>query len=197
MRDAPGLDERFLAAIERLSQARRAATQERATRWGLSPLQLDLLTLLDVQAAENPGASALAKELDVTVPTVADAVVTLIRKGLVRDAPHPGDGRRKVVSLTGKGRRRVREITDDTGPLTDAVADLPPTDKAATLAVLVELIGELHRSGVLSRDRSCATCRFRRTHGGSAGSCALLGVPLDHADLRIDCPEHEPIAASA
>jgi hypothetical protein len=51
---------------------------------------------------------------------------------------------------------------------------------------------------VITVARMCVSCRFFRpdTHRMSVSPhhCALLDLPLSGADLRTDCPEHEPAA---
>ena len=65
---------------------------------------------------------------------------------------------------------------------------------------LMDLIGSLQKSGMISVARMCVTCRFLRPDAqrgeDSSHYCALLDVPLAGSELRTDCPEHELAASS-
>jgi DNA-binding MarR family transcriptional regulator len=51
----------------------------------------------------------LAHYLGVTKQSTSEVVATLERAGLVRRAPHPSDGRARVLLLTEDGRRKLDE----------------------------------------------------------------------------------------
>jgi hypothetical protein len=63
---------------------------------------------------------------------------------------------------------------------------------------LMRFISALQGAGVITVARMCVSCRFFRPDAhpadASAHHCALLDLPLSEADLRTDCPEHEPAA---
>jgi hypothetical protein len=63
---------------------------------------------------------------------------------------------------------------------------------------LMRLISALQGAGVITVARMCVSCRFfrpdTRPRSVSPHYCALLDLPLSGADLRTDCPEHEPAA---
>jgi DNA-binding MarR family transcriptional regulator len=197
---APGdphdLDTKLVAALERVGQALRVQLWDAAKEHGLSPTQLQVLLRLASDPPARRRIGALAAELDVTHPTISDAVAVLRRKGLVE---RQEGGRRAGVALTGRGEATAAAVStwqQRTRTLLDA---LPADDKEQTLRVLVTLIGRLQRSGVITVARMCATCRFFRpdAHPDSAQPhhCALVDAPMADRELRVDCAEHEPVAA--
>jgi DNA-binding MarR family transcriptional regulator len=153
-----------------------------------------------VRLASDPPArrriGVLADELDVTHPTVSDAVAVLRRKGLVdRD---PGS-RKAALSLSARGRAVAAGLADWDQRTRDELGDLPVDDKQAALGLLLDLIAGLQRSGAISIARMCVTCRFfrRDAHPDSIQPhhCALVDAPMGTGELRIDCAEHQPLAA--
>lgn len=197
-RGADGLERRLADAFERLGHGLRSLAQRTAREHGLSPLQQQAVLALVRQPAARREVGALAAEFDVTTPTMSDAVTALERKGLVSRSPGP-DGRRRLLSLTDGGQEVARRLAPWDGPLLDAFARLPTEDRATTLHSLLQVIADLRRQGVVSVARTCTTCRFFESHAhpgsGAPHHCHLLRAPLPLADLRTDCPEHEPAEA--
>lgn len=192
----PDVDSKLVAALERIGQALRVQTWDKAKQHGLSPTQLQLMLRLATDPPRRRRIGVLAAQLDVTHPTVSDAVAVLRRKGLVdRDAV----SRRAALSLSARGRALADDLTDWDQRTRDQFADVPAADKQATLQLLLDLIAGLQRSGAITVARMCVTCRFfrRDAHPEAAQPhhCALVDVPLGAGDLRVDCAEHEPNAA--
>ena len=190
------LDRRVADAVERLGHGLRSLAQRSARAQGLSPLQQQVVLALTRQPPVLREVNALAAEFDVTTPTLSDAVGSLERKELLTRSPG-SDGRRRLLTLTGRGEEVARELAAWDEPLLSALANLSPESRATTLDSLLHLIADLHRRGVVSVVRMCTTCRFFRpdAHADQAAPhhCALLRTPLPLAELRTDCPEHEPV----
>ena len=193
---SPDIDSKLVAALERVGQALRVQTWDKAKQHGLSPTQLQLILRLATDPPRRRRIGVLAAQLDVTHPTVSDAVSVLRRKGLVdRDAA----SRRAALSLSAHGRALADDLADWDQRTREQFANVPAADKQATLQLLLDLIAGLQRSGAITVARMCVTCRFfrRDAHPEAAQPhhCALVDVPLGAGDLRVDCAEHEPNAA--
>lgn len=192
-----GLDARLVAALERAGHALRVLLWERAKAHGLSPIQVQLMMRLASEPAQRRRVGLLAAEFDVTTPTVSDAVAALRRKRLVVSEQIEGDRRSQLLTLTALGRKVSVELRGWHNAVAEQLADIAEPDKAATLEILLDLVGGLHREGVINVARMCTTCRFFArdvTPDGGPHRCMLLDVPLPAADLRVDCAEHESIA---
>lgn len=178
------------AAVERLAHAVRVLRWDAAYALGLSPTQLSVLERLDGAPAPRRRVGALAGELDLTAPTVSDAVTALRRKELVEPA---GPNGRDPLVLTEAGRELLRSTPRWDAALEGALEGLPPDRRDSTYAAVLDVIGALQRAGVITVARTCTTCRFfDRT--GDTPRCALLDAPLPPAALRLDCPEHVQVA---
>jgi DNA-binding MarR family transcriptional regulator len=192
----PGLDAKLAAALERAGQAIRVQMWDEAKRHRLSPTQVHVLLRLASDPAARRRIGALAAELDVTHPTVSDAVAVLQRKGLVDRDPA---SRRAVLELSQRGRALATEIADWDRRTRARLADLPTADKQVTLRVLLDLIAGLQSSGAITVARMCVTCRFfrRDAHPDRAQPhhCALVDMPMGDGNLRVDCAEHQPRTA--
>jgi DNA-binding MarR family transcriptional regulator len=193
---APDLDAKLVAALERVGQALRVQMWDKAKQHGLSPTQLQALLRLATDPPKRRRIGVLAAELDITHPTVSDAVAVLRRKGLVDRDPQR---RRAVLSLSGRGRALANELADWDRRTREQFADVPAADKQTTLRLLLDLIAGLQRSGAITVARMCVTCRFfdRDAHPDASQPhhCALVDMPMSGDDLRVDCAEHEPRVA--
>jgi DNA-binding MarR family transcriptional regulator len=190
MHTSEKLDRRLLAACERLGRALRAAKQRAATRHQLTPLQVDLLEIL---ADRRRRIGELAAELDVTQPTVSDAVSTLTAKNLVTRTQDPGDRRVSLVEITDTGTAIIDGLTNELTPLRTAHPGTPTADKATALRVILEEIRRLQHAGIITIDRSCLTCRhYQAPSASELARCTLLDQELANHNLRVDCAEHQP-----
>lgn len=188
------VDAKLAAALERLGQAIRTQMWDAGKRHGLSPTQLQVLVRLASDPAPRRRIGAIAGELDVTHPTVSDAVAALSRRGLVA---REGPGRRAALALTDQGSELAAEVAAWNERTLTVLAGYPAADKQAALRFLLDLIADLHRAGAITVARMCVTCRFfrRDAHPGEAARhhCALVDAPLSDGELRVDCAEHEAV----
>jgi DNA-binding MarR family transcriptional regulator len=189
--EPPDLDRRLVDAVERLGDAARAMLRRAAASEGLSPTQAQLLLRITSHAMSAEGTGALAARLEVSAPTVSDAIHTLARKGLAER------GEPRAWRATARGRDVAERLQRWRDPLLAALAEHPTQAKATTLASLLVAVAELNRSEHISTARTCPTCRFFRGDPYGAAWCELLRAPLAPETLRVDCPDHRARADTA
>jgi DNA-binding MarR family transcriptional regulator len=192
---AGDLDARLSAAAERVGHAARVLLRAAAAQHGLSIIQAQLL----MQVAAAPAQSSittLTARFDVRQPTVSDAVTSLQRKGLLAKTRQ---GRLQRLTVTEAGSQTVTDLAGWDAPLRSALQQQSQADRGTALELLLRVIAQLQASGVISVARSCTSCRFFRpnsyTDATQPHHCALLRLPLRQVDLRLDCPEHQPLPA--
>ncbi len=103
------------------------------------------------------GLNELAAELYLDKSTASRVVGTLERKGYLRRAPHPDDGRAIVLSVTAAGRRlhdRIR--TDLVTEAKQLLGDIEPEVRRGTARLLLRLArAAAARSGVTPGSGCC------------------------------------------
>jgi DNA-binding MarR family transcriptional regulator len=190
------VDAKIVAALERLSQVFRVRLREEAWACDLSPTQAQFLIYLLYHDVELRRVSQLAREFDLTQATVSDAVASLETKKLIQREQWPEDRRVLTLRLTPDGEKRATTLSHWADPVMVHLERFSSEEKETVTRFLIGLIGSLQRSGLITVARMCVTCKFFRqdVHPGepSPHHCGLLNVPLGAADLRVDCPEHEP-----
>ncbi len=184
------LTAKITAGLERIAEAYKALRWRYAKELGLSPIQMQVLIFLEYHADELCNVSALAVEFNVTKPTISDAIRVLEQKGLIRKIRSSVDKRAYTVSLTTEGKAMVAAIENFAEPVEQMVATLGSEDQGQLYSALMTVIKGLHRSEVLSVQRSCFACRFY-DKSPTGAYCRLMELPLPEQDIRLDCPEFE------
>jgi DNA-binding MarR family transcriptional regulator len=189
------LDHRLAATLERVGHVIRTLLWREAYAHGLSPTQTQLVLHL-AGKVRPPRVTALAAEFDVSLATISDALAALRRKGLVERRADPADRRGSAFALTEAGRGLAADLSRWYAPVVDALGGESEADKAATLRLLLDLVGRLAAVGALAVANTCVTCRFfaRDVHADPdhPHHCRLLDTPFGDARLRLDCAEHQP-----
>ena len=182
-------DSKLLNALERLSETLKSLPWEQAKRYGVSPIQIQILLFVAEHPADLTGVSYLAREFNVTKATVSDAVRALLKKGYLEKDHSPVDSRRYNLLLTPAGRELTGRVSDYARPVRETLDGLDPGALRTTFDTLAQVIYGLNQRGVIPVQRMCFNCRFyvgdkRRSH-----RCNLLEIDLKAEDVRMDCPE--------
>lgn len=78
---------------------------------GLSQTRFLLLIVIDREPDTSAlTASELGQRLDVSKPVISNTLKSLVSDGLVQSAPHQGDNRSKLFSLTPAGKKRLDAV---------------------------------------------------------------------------------------
>lgn len=187
------VDQKLLAAVERLGRALRVARQTVATDLRLSLLQLQIIEQLHTLGQRRVG--LLALELDVTQPTISDALTALEHKSLVGRSSDPDDRRATIAFLTAEGKASGSTAATALAPILADSAVTSDDDKATALHVMLEEIHRLQRAGVISINRSCLSCEhYQAPVATTIARCLLLDTELRPVDLRVECAEHKAMA---
>ncbi|GBD36446.1 putative HTH-type transcriptional regulator YusO [bacterium HR36] len=198
-REQGDLEAKIIAALERLSQALNKALWQVSWSQGLSPTQAQVLVYLLACGQRKVKITELAQRFGLGPPTVSASVTALQKKRLIRRVRDPTDQRIVYVCLTASGRRAARRIAHWTDVLQAEIRTLPQTEQERLLATLLEMIGRLQRAGLISVARMCTTCLYfqRDVHADPRAPhhCGLMDRPLMLAELRVECPDHQPLAA--
>ncbi|HSV98151.1 MAG TPA: MarR family transcriptional regulator [Spirochaetota bacterium] len=190
-----GIDERIVTAFEKIAQVSRMLLWEAASAEKLSPIQLLFLLHIAGGPEELRKVGAIAKEFDLTPPTVSDAVSSLESKGLLIKESSPEDRRSVVLSLTREGRRTVRAVGRWKNTMIETVSSFPEDQKNVAMRFLSGLISSLFEKGVLSSARMCMVCGNMRIADDDCGAryiCKITGRRFDESGVMIGCAVHSP-----
>jgi len=183
------ISSKIVAGLERIAEVFKVLLWEKAKSAGLSPIQIQILIFVAYHQQSLCTVSQLAKEFNITKPTVSDAVKVLLKKALIEKDYSEADNRSYSIKLTESGKSVVKETSDFANPLKKQIDKLDKEESDNLFGSISELIYRLNRSGILDVQRICYGCSFyqkNKTHD----YCNLLQKELLIKDIRIDCPEY-------
>jgi DNA-binding MarR family transcriptional regulator len=186
--------DRLIAALERIATVLRSLQWSAAGAEGLYPIQLQVLQLCASRRGTGLNPTALAAELNVTVPSMSDTLRALERKGYISRQQHPSDRRGVVIELTEHGYQVLDRLRNWDSVLRSALQTIPEANREITYECCLALLRELYRAGVISMPRMCLTCRwltYDRQNYRTPYHCQLLEIDLVPLELRLECPEHQ------
>jgi DNA-binding MarR family transcriptional regulator len=186
------IDGKIVAALERISESFRVLLWEKAKIIKLSPIQIQILIFIKYHDPEFCTVNYLADEFNMSAPTISDAVKVLIQKQLIKKIPDTKDKRIAHLYLTNKGEKLISETSSFVEPLLKSISTLKLTEKENLLSSLLQIINELNSKEIVITQRMCFTCIHLQKENGKF-YCRLLEMDLKLKDLRIDCPEHQPL----
>ena len=184
------ISSKIVAGLERISEVFKVLLWEKAKLVGLSPIQIQLLIFIAYHKQELCNVSHLAREFNITKPTVSDAIRVLDKKGLIEKDYSSSDSRSYMIFLTDSGKNLVSEIHDFANPLKKQIDTFDSGELKSLFQTMSELIYKLNRSGILTVQRTCFGCTFYRNNEKVA-FCNLLEKELHTEEIRLDCPEFE------
>jgi DNA-binding MarR family transcriptional regulator len=198
--DQENLDRKIAVGFERIAQVLKTLVWEETKTSGLSPIQIQFLTLLLHDADNMVTIGFLASRFSLTPATVSDAISVLERKGLVVRERREEDRRTVYLSLTRRGKASAKKLSAWANLLEKKASELSGEQKVALLHSLMSMIKGFQDEGAVSATQMCVTCRFfrRNAHGNVSKPhhCTYIDRAFGDVELRIDCPEFEPLEAA-
>lgn len=181
---------KIIAGLERISEAFKVLLWDKAKLLGLSPIQIQILIFIAYHKTEFCNVSHLAKEFNITKPTISDAIRVLDKKGLIIKEYSTSDSRSYSIGLSEIGTETVGEISNFANPIKMQLNSVGNAELESLFGTLSKLIHQLNTSGILSVQRTCYGCRFYSKES-NRDYCNLLNKELRNKDIRLDCPEFE------
>ncbi len=184
------LNSKIVIGLERISEVFRTLLWEHAKNIGLSPIQIQILIFIAYHKKGLCTVSHLAKEFNLTKPTISDAVKALEKKELITKNKIATDSRSYYISLSVKGKDLVSKTEDFANPIKKQLENFETSQQESLFQSIASLIYKLNRTGVLSVQRTCYACKFYEK-GKKNDYCNLINTDLKSTDIRLDCPEFE------
>ncbi len=182
------LSSKIVVGLERISEVFKILLWEKAKMVGLSPIQIQILIFIAFHKQELSNVSHLAKEFNVTKPTISDAIKVLEKKGIIEKDYSSADNRSYNISLSQSGQELVSQVNDFANPLKTHFKDFNQKTLENLFGTLSELIFKLNQNGILTVQRTCFGCSFY-DRNEERDYCNLLEKELYSSDIRLDCPE--------
>ena len=191
---ANSTESKIIASLERVAQAFRVLLWQESKEFALTPIQVQVLIFLLHHSEDKRKVSYLAKEFNMTKPTISETIKVLQQKKLVSKENEPGDSRSYIINLTEDGKSIATKTSFFTEKIRTPIDNLHQDDKENLLLSLLSIIRHLNNAGIITIQRMCLTClHYENSEQGKKHFCKLLNQSLNATDLRIDCAEHTEI----
>lgn len=181
---------KIVVSLERISEAFRALLWNYAKEIGLSPIQIQILIFISYHKSEYCKVSYLAKEFNITKPTISDAIKALDKKELILKNHNETDSRSYTILLSPKGKKIVLKTENFADPITEEIKKGEEEELEVLYRSLNKLIHRLNQKKILTIQRTCYSCKYyEKTE--EQHFCHLLEKPLVDSEIRVDCLEYQ------
>jgi DNA-binding MarR family transcriptional regulator len=184
------LSGKIVVGFQRISEVFKILLWEKAKLVGLSPIQIQILIFIAYHKQELCNVSHLAREFNVTKPTISDAVRILDKKGLITKDLSSADSRSYSIQLSTSGKKIVAETENFADPLKNQLNGIQQQDLESLFETLTKLIYQLNSNGILTVQRICYGCKFYKQIENK-DFCNLMEKQLLNSEIRLDCAEFE------
>lgn len=184
------LSGKIVVGFQRISEVFKILLWEKAKLVGLSPIQIQILIFIAYHKQELCNVSHLAREFNVTKPTISDAVRILDKKGLITKDLSSADSRSYSIQLSTSGKKIVAETENFADPLKNQLNGIQQQDLESLFETLTKLIYQLNSNGILTVQRICYGCKFYKQIENK-DFCNLMDKQLLNSEIRLDCAEFE------
>jgi DNA-binding MarR family transcriptional regulator len=185
------LDYKIVQALERISQAFKVLLWKESTSSLLTPIQIQMLVfLLYHKTKDNNKAIYLAKEFNLSKPTITESLKTMEQKGYIVKKIDPSDARSYLIHLTEKGEKIAKDVEFFAAELLESIKIQDTKEKENFFSILLKIIEHLQKKEIISVQRMCYNCAHYSKENDNVHFCNLLGKELKITEIRMDCPEH-------
>lgn len=184
------ISSKVVAGLERISGAFKSLLWEKAMRVGLSPIQIQILIFIAFHNEKLCNVSHLAKEFNVTKPTISDAIKALYAKKMVKKEFSATDNRSYTIGLSPLGREMVSKTSDFADPMKTQIDGLNQKELESFFNTVGKLVYKLKADRILEVQRTCYGCGFHQKTG-TTHYCTLLDKRFSDKDIRLDCSVYQ------
>ncbi|APG65987.1 MarR family transcriptional regulator [Tenacibaculum todarodis] len=181
---------KIVVGLQRISEAFKVLLWEKAKEFGLSPIQIQILIFIQNHKATYCNVSYLAKEFNVTKPTISDAIKALEKKEMIVKDYSSSDSRSYTIFLSELGKNTVLKNDDYGNPIYSEIEKIPQKEQEKLFSTLSSLIYQLNQKNILTVQRTCFACKFY-SKNNKKHHCNLLEKELLNSEIRLDCDEFE------
>ena len=184
------ISSKIVVGLQRISEAFKVLLWQKAKEFGVSPIQIQILIFIENHKEQYCNVSYLAKEFNLTKPTISDAIKVLEKKGMIVKDYSSSDSRSYTIFLSDLGKNTVFKNDDFVNPIYSEIQKISPNEQENLFATLSSLIYKLNQKDILTVQRTCFACKYY-SKNNNQHHCGLLQKELLNSEIRLDCKEFE------
>lgn len=191
------IESKILNGLERISEVLKSLLWDQAKKYGISPIQIQILLFVNNHQTDICNVSYLAKEFNLTKATISDSVNVLIKKQYLKKDFSPIDKRRYNLLVSTKGSKLVNQLSEYASPISKELSSFKKNELVNVFDTISKLIIQLNQKGIIQVQRTCFNCTYYSGDKRINHYCNLLESKLKKQDIRLDCNEFEIKAEEA
>lgn len=188
------LDSRLVLSLQRLSDMLKAMQWEQARLLGVTPLQLQILLFTGYHSPAVNKAAYIAAELQVSRPTISDAVGSLVTKGLLEMHNDKRDRRSFSLALTETGTEILEKAGAYMGQIEQLLNNKSDQEKNLLYQSVYSIIAGLITPDKGGVQRMCYNCAHYNGNKKRQHECRFLQKRLLSSELQLDCMYHSSLS---
>ena len=176
--------------IERLSELLRVDSRLAGTKYGLQPIQLEVLHYLSICNRFSDTPMAVTEYLGQTKGSVSQTINVLENKGLLSKHDDKDDKRITHIKVTSKGKRLLDNLIP-TPLFKKACQTLEKKEKVIIDDALGQLLETMLTVNNMKPFGVCKSCRYNTKNDNDGFFCNLVEQPLSKNEIQMICREFE------
>ncbi|MBL4869975.1 MAG: MarR family transcriptional regulator [Robiginitomaculum sp.] len=180
---------------ERLSEVLRVSTRRVGAKYGLQPVQIQVLRYLSLCNRFSDTPMGVTEYLGLTKGTVSQTLKVLEKKSYITKRADALDKRLAHLKLTRAGKGLLSDIMPPPS-FKAACASLSDEQSAALGGGIEQLLLRFLQTNSMKTFGLCYTCRYNKKQDMGNYSCTLLNIDLSLDDTQLICREHVLIGKS-
>lgn len=185
------VNKNILAAFDKIMTIYRLSLWDIGKVENISPTQIQFIEFTNDNPENLCTLTNIAKEFDLTKPTVSDSIRNLEKKGYINKKTDKNDARVQYFSLTGKGAGIINKIKSRKDRIFDMIGTTGLEEKIIISSFLTKLILNFYQDGTIQSARTCLNCyNFVKNANPLSDSphyCSFAKIYMAEPELRTYC----------
>lgn len=177
------------AYLDRINNLIRSQEQLICKEFDLQPVQLRMLTYLDLCNQYSNTPAGVTEYMKLTKGTVSQSLKALEAKGYIEKRPDSQDKRQVHLEVTEAGQEILEHLPPSLIGEVNQMLGKEAAQETAT--VLHRLLVIMQRENGMSGFGVCRTCHYHQVHDEHHFRCGLTEELLAAPQAELICREHE------
>ncbi len=185
------INKNIIAAFDKIITIYRLLLWDIGKIENLSPTQIQFIEFINDNPENLCTLTNLAKEFELSKPTVSDSIRNLEKKGYINKTPDLHDARIHYFKLTEKSKNLLYKIFSRKNRIKEMMGTVCVEEKIIISSFLSKMIQSFYQDGTIQSARTCLNCyNFVKNANPLSDSphyCSFAKIYMAEPELRTYC----------